>query len=354
MPIEFHCPYCTAAIRVADRAAGKRGKCPKCETVVIVPVLDAFRESRSGAGEHTRRTPESFETAPPDSVAARVRRRQRRGKNWFVPILFGGLLLGALVVYYREPAVKLEGELEAIPLDDPALPPVTIDASLFEVNAEDRDFVLQDLANTPQLLRSPGFMDVEFRGTPEGLEIRVFGSPRTEFVAVNLSQDERLWDYVRRHATELDEPRRQEMKDALQKFASDWANARRNNPLGVIRDMLQYRNEIGLNATLGGIGYHVQAVVGGRTYRCVYQQDTRLYFLLPQGTDSFVLRGRRIQDREPKFPGTYRVDVVRTEDSPAAKEPADDTSTEASDNANGNANGESVGEDAESAPPDAR
>ena len=37
MAIEFDCPYCTAAIRVNDTAAGKRGACPKCGTSLIVP-----------------------------------------------------------------------------------------------------------------------------------------------------------------------------------------------------------------------------------------------------------------------------------------------------------------------------
>lgn len=37
MAIEFNCPYCTAAIRVADNAAGKVGRCPKCETRLRVP-----------------------------------------------------------------------------------------------------------------------------------------------------------------------------------------------------------------------------------------------------------------------------------------------------------------------------
>ncbi|MEX0716942.1 MAG: hypothetical protein WD066_10155 [Planctomycetaceae bacterium] len=39
MAIEFHCPYCTAAVRVADSAAGKRGTCPKCAQKVMVPLL---------------------------------------------------------------------------------------------------------------------------------------------------------------------------------------------------------------------------------------------------------------------------------------------------------------------------
>ena len=37
MAIEFDCPYCTAAIRIGDQAAGKQGACPKCGTTLVVP-----------------------------------------------------------------------------------------------------------------------------------------------------------------------------------------------------------------------------------------------------------------------------------------------------------------------------
>lgn len=40
MAIEFLCPYCQAAIRVPDAAAGKRGKCPACTQQVLVPHVE--------------------------------------------------------------------------------------------------------------------------------------------------------------------------------------------------------------------------------------------------------------------------------------------------------------------------
>lgn len=42
MSIEFNCPYCTATVRVADAAAGKVGRCPKCETRLRVPNVGPF------------------------------------------------------------------------------------------------------------------------------------------------------------------------------------------------------------------------------------------------------------------------------------------------------------------------
>ncbi len=37
--IHFHCPNCSKKVTVADEHAGKRGKCPKCQQVVIIPSL---------------------------------------------------------------------------------------------------------------------------------------------------------------------------------------------------------------------------------------------------------------------------------------------------------------------------
>ncbi|MEX2176278.1 MAG: YIP1 family protein [Pirellulaceae bacterium] len=37
MPIEFPCPTCHQQVRTPDAAAGKKGKCPTCGTVVIIP-----------------------------------------------------------------------------------------------------------------------------------------------------------------------------------------------------------------------------------------------------------------------------------------------------------------------------
>ena len=35
--IKFTCLNCNQSIRVDDRHAGKKGKCPKCGTAVVVP-----------------------------------------------------------------------------------------------------------------------------------------------------------------------------------------------------------------------------------------------------------------------------------------------------------------------------
>jgi phage FluMu protein Com len=41
MPIEFACSHCGQILRVGDDTAGKRAKCPKCQSVVPIPAASA-------------------------------------------------------------------------------------------------------------------------------------------------------------------------------------------------------------------------------------------------------------------------------------------------------------------------
>src|SRR5262245_15232278 len=38
MPIEFRCSQCNQLLRVPDTSAGKNARCPKCQTLMTVPV----------------------------------------------------------------------------------------------------------------------------------------------------------------------------------------------------------------------------------------------------------------------------------------------------------------------------
>jgi len=58
--IRFACPHCGAKLRVADALAGRKGKCPHCSQVVIVPP----------AGTHASRTDAPRQPGTPASHAA--------------------------------------------------------------------------------------------------------------------------------------------------------------------------------------------------------------------------------------------------------------------------------------------
>ncbi len=65
--IVVDCPHCRASLRVKDELAGRRGKCPKCQAVVIVP------RRRPAADRVAERQPEAATasvTAAPQPLAA--------------------------------------------------------------------------------------------------------------------------------------------------------------------------------------------------------------------------------------------------------------------------------------------
>jgi predicted Zn finger-like uncharacterized protein len=102
MAIEFQCPYCTAMIRVGDDAAGKRGKCPKCATTLMVPRPQA-PGSATGPVDGIDQSPDDdivipelvpeIQTGPQASVTSRVRRRRRKQGGLLFPLVCGGVLL---------------------------------------------------------------------------------------------------------------------------------------------------------------------------------------------------------------------------------------------------------------------
>jgi DNA-directed RNA polymerase subunit RPC12/RpoP len=70
MPIEFACSSCQQTVRVADAAAGKKGKCPKCGTIMQIPAGSSAAPAVSTAAPArpkpaAARTPQS---APPPAA----------------------------------------------------------------------------------------------------------------------------------------------------------------------------------------------------------------------------------------------------------------------------------------------
>lgn len=67
MPIEFHCEHCQHVIKAPTDAGGKKGKCPRCQNVVYVPIapedsgeiplspVDEAEERRAREAERERR-----------------------------------------------------------------------------------------------------------------------------------------------------------------------------------------------------------------------------------------------------------------------------------------------------------
>jgi hypothetical protein len=68
MPIEISCTSCSKRLRVPDNAAGKRVKCPQCQTVLSVPAAGAVAASggsAKGAAENYHLKTEDGQTFGP-------------------------------------------------------------------------------------------------------------------------------------------------------------------------------------------------------------------------------------------------------------------------------------------------
>ena len=64
MPIEVTCGGCSRRLRVPDRTAGKKIKCPKCEAVIEVPDPQAEAESAAAAESWYLKTDEGEDFGP--------------------------------------------------------------------------------------------------------------------------------------------------------------------------------------------------------------------------------------------------------------------------------------------------
>ncbi len=64
MPIEFPCPICHQQVRTPDAAAGKKGKCPNCGTLVLIPAPVVVFPPPGAASKPTIQSPSK--PRPPD------------------------------------------------------------------------------------------------------------------------------------------------------------------------------------------------------------------------------------------------------------------------------------------------
>ncbi|MBW3543964.1 MAG: hypothetical protein KY476_27255, partial [Planctomycetes bacterium] len=144
MAIVFDCPHCAATVRVADDAAGKKGRCPQCGESLLVPRVVPPAAPPTGhadavTGEPAAPVVPQFTSAPVAPVAARLRRRRRRSTSSavVVPLLFGAVLLGVCLWLFLSGEPELAGEVPGAWLSDFNIPPQVVDRALIDM-PEDR------------------------------------------------------------------------------------------------------------------------------------------------------------------------------------------------------------------------
>ena len=250
------------------------------------------------------------------SVTASVRRRSKRKLSglWFV-VICGGALVGGVAYLYLQMGPKLEGNRTGFQLRGFALRPKTIGRRDIGVSDDVLDTVLAHFEEDPQRLDSH-LIETEFRGSPAGLEVRIRPGTGTRFFQFHVDQDLRGW--ADSHAAELDANRRSVLQKSVREMFEAWDLALRNQT--GIEDFASYRDRVGLNACIGGLGAHVSAQVGDQLYPCVYEEDAALYFLLPPSTKKFVIVGRHANGEKSLFLGRYTV-TAKIKEKKADEEP---------------------------------
>src|SRR5438309_2175809 len=103
--VRFDCPHCGRQLNLKDSAAGRRGPCPGCKAIIVVP-----HAGGSGAGDA-----DPLETAGDAANEAPVRR-------WMVPaavaiivlaMAAGGALVAALGLGRSDTARQHQGAADA-------------------------------------------------------------------------------------------------------------------------------------------------------------------------------------------------------------------------------------------------
>ncbi|MEZ6039775.1 MAG: hypothetical protein R3C20_04665 [Planctomycetaceae bacterium] len=340
MAIEFNCPYCTATIRVPDGFAGKQGKCPKCETRLLVPNVEIPDEepSQSSDGPETNAfgadtmsglsaegpttvgihavesagsVPEFIPTTPQTNITSKLKRRTRRGRNriWTVavPVIGFLLLLSLLAMFTLYSLPQLKGTLAAEVFSEPTVPRVTFPWSSTGLSTEEQEQLSKILEHAPEGFVSE-LMTCRLIADEKGLQVQLTAGEGHSWFVVDPTQSRALVLWAEKQQQYLSITRASEMKRRLADYCQDKIKQQAGEIFTI--DAQQYRDSVGINTHVSALGYALEAFGSGRIVPCGHEdQQGRLYFLLPSKTRSFIMRGRMVGDGTKPFPGEYTIQV---------------------------------------------
>lgn len=340
MAIEFDCPYCTATIRVPDAYGGQQGRCPKCDTRLLVPMVvrpgSATLPNVAGAPDGSFAPGLTRDLSPPtDEFAIKpvapvttsrrrpARRRPSRALVIGMPVLCFLVLLGVIGYSLIDSLPELSGEMTAGRLADNSLPRVTIPWSDTELPPEDLATLQEFLTMTPEILASQ-VMTCRLIGSDEGIQVQLTAGPENDWYAVDTTTSKPLALWVRKERTRLNIQRTGLMRKNLIEYCKDKLAQIGGEAIAI--DAISVRNNVGINALGGALSFVVEAKIDNRLIPCVGEDGKgNLYFCLPKGTQTFQIIGRTLPDRSKPFGGEYTVIVGSvTPAPPKSVKPGDD------------------------------
>ena len=350
MAIEFDCPYCTATIRVPDAYGGKQGRCPKCDTRLLVPLVvrpgSTTVPDASSSPITANQSPvipgglpetEIFAVPVPPTSTVRHRRpaRKRPSRALVVgmPVLCFLVLLAVIFFSVTGSLPELSGELAARKLEEKNLPGVTIPWADTGLSPDDQTTLRDFLAMTPETLQSE-IMTCRLIGTADGIEVRLTAGTGNEWFAVDTSANKALALWLKKERAAINTKRIALLHENLAIYCRDKLAQIGGEKLQI--DGLSVRDNVGINASGNALSFVVMAEAANRQIPCSYEDDKgTLYFCLPRETQSFPIRGRTLSDKSKPFAGEFTAVVsgisrppVGTPESESSEKKKDSDATE--------------------------
>lgn len=350
MAIEFNCPYCTATIRVPDPYAGKQGRCPKCDTKLLIPsvplpdpsaipqlpVVKTQPASANGGGPlasdglpdltngNVAGQDDPFAVRPVTTSVVKSRRRSARRRPSRalvigVPVICFLILFGVIAYSLTGSLPQLHGDLTGRRLDGQSLPKSVIPWSDISFNEDDRRILQEALTTQPESLASQA-MACRISASDDGILVTLAAQKESQWIVVDVAAEKPLAIWRRKEGPQLNRIRLGELQAALTKYAKD--KLLKVNGEQIAIDAMAVRDKVALNASCRSLGYAIQAVADSAIFRCAAEDELgQLYFCLPKSVQNFKIQGRTIANGTLGFNGDYNVTIsgetVSTELPPA-------------------------------------
>lgn len=352
MAIEFNCPYCTATIRVPDAYAGKQGRCPKCDTKLLIPsvplphqavipqlpMVQSQPVAAPGAGPlaleglpavtngNVAAGNDPFVVRPVTTSVIKSRRRSSRRRPsralvFGVPVICFLVLFGIIAYSLTGSLPQLHGELTGRRLDGLSLPKSVIPWNVISLSEDDRRILQEALTTQPESLASQ-VMACRLSASDEGITVTLATQPESQWIMVNVAAEKPLAIWRRKEGPHLDRIRLDELHAAVTQYAKD--KLLKINGEQIAIDAADVRDKVALNASSRALSFAIQAVADPTIFRCAAEDEQgQLYFCLPKSVKVFKIQGRTLANGSPGFSGDYNV-TVAGEKVTIESEPSDD------------------------------
>ena len=370
MAIEFNCPYCTATIRVPDAYTGKQGRCPKCDTKLLIPGVPLPNQTineeptnsgqsavasqppekpepvnaspslpagqiLNGLGENVAGSDDPFAVrrVPASVVRSRLRSARRRPSRTLVigvPVICFLILFGIIAYSLTASLPQLHGELIGHRLEGLMHPRSTIAWSDVRLNSDDRRILQDALSTQPESLTSQT-LACRLSASDDGIIVSLAAQPGSQWIVVDVRAEKPLAIWRRKEGPHLNRLRLDELRASVEQYAKD--KLLKINGERIAINAVAVRDKVALNASCLSFSYAIQAIADSAIFPCAAEDELgQLYFCLPKTVQSFRIQGRTLANGSPGFHGDYnvRISAETVATGTGAKSAADDSRPETS------------------------